>query len=228
MRRFAAVAVLALAWPVPVPAQVVFVPDGSFETPALPFNSFVTDPTGVSWTFNQHSGIINHSTGWEVGGVPAADGLQVAYIQSANPGSLFGSVIGMISEPITLPVSGNYHLSYALAGRSGPSGEGGHLPFTVYLDLTPIGSDMSETGMPFQYRTVPFNAAAGTYTLRFQGFRPVPDPNVFQDNTAFLDDISITVVPEPSAFALVGLAAAALAGRRTRVGTSVARAGAAG
>src|SRR5205085_6971400 len=114
--------------------------------------------------------------------------------------------------------TGAYTLRYAVAGRSGPSGEGGLLPFDVFLDGSLIGSDASATGMPFQPRTMQFLASAGTHTLSFRGRRPVPDPNVFQDNTAFLDSVSLTTVPEPSALLLAAVGAAGLVRRRCRAG----------
>lgn len=192
-------------------AQIIV--NSSFEAPALPTNSFLYNPTGTPWVFTNDSGIINNSTGWQSGGVHAPNGSQVGFIQSPHPA--FGQV-GSISQTITLPATGVYTLSYFLAGRSGPSGEGGVLPFDVFLDNTLIGSDSSTTGMTFQMRVMSFGASAGAHTFLLQGRRPVPDPNVFQDNTAFFDMVMITPVPEPSSLALASVVAAGVAHRRWR------------
>jgi hypothetical protein len=181
--------------------------DGSFASPAIPSNSSVLDPTGSPWTFVSNSGIINNSTLWESGGVPAVNpavnGPQVGYIQSQG---FFGNgQVGSFNQTIALPANGTYQLSFYLAGRLGPSGEGGDLPFNIYLGATEIGSDESSTGMAFQMQSFTFNAAAGTYDLLFQGMAPVPDTNIFQDNTAFFDVMSIAAVPEPNSLVLTGL-----------------------
>jgi hypothetical protein len=178
--------------------------DGSFATPALPNNSYEYAATGSPWTFTTSSGIINNSTRWESGGVPAVNpavnGPQVGFIESSGSPNVSGS----IQQSITLPTTGEYQLSYYLAGRLGPSGEGGQVPFSIFLGGTEIGSDESSTGMAFQYRSFDFAAAAGTYELLFQGYEPNPDTNIFHDNTAFFDQISIAAIPEPSSMILVG------------------------
>jgi hypothetical protein len=78
------------------------------------------------------------------------------------------------------------------------------LPFSIFLGGTQIGSGESQTGMAFQYESTTFTAAAGTYELLFQGYEPNPDTNIFEDNTAFFDQIQIAAVPaaEPSTFLL--------------------------
>src|SRR2546422_213708 len=134
----------AITWPASGYTQVVqnVVQDSSFESPSLAANSFVTRPAGTPWTFTGSSGIINNSTGWQSAGVPADTGAQVGYLQSQHPST--GVPVGAVSQAIDLLTS-PYMLRYAVAGRSGPSGEGGNLPFDVYLDGTLIGSDMSAT-----------------------------------------------------------------------------------
>jgi hypothetical protein len=201
---------LALLVPV-TSARAQIVLDGSFESPALAPNSFIYHPTGTPWTFLHNSGVINNSTAWQSGGVPAPDGAQVGFLQFyRNYGD---GMAGQISQSIVLPTSGPYQLSYFLAGRLGPSGEGGDLPFDVYIDNTLIGSDQSMTNTPFSLRAMSFTASAGAHTLLIQCREPVPDPNIFMDNSAFFDAITISgaAVPEPSTL-IVGGAGVIMAG----------------
>jgi hypothetical protein len=187
-------------------SQAAIIADGGFEVPSLPYDSYVYAPTGSPWTFLPSlpnsspagkSGIINNSPLWPV--PPAVDGVQVGFIQSAL------GLVGSFEQTITFDHTGPYQLQYYVAGRLGPSGEGGNLPFTVFYNGSPIATDASTTAQPFTLRDFNFTASAGSGELLFQGYAPVPDNNEFHDNTAFFDAISITPLPEPATTAFLSV-----------------------
>jgi hypothetical protein len=180
-------------------ASAGIIADGGFELPVLPPGTFVSDPTGTPWTYFSGAGVINNAPVWPV--PPAVEGSQVGYIQSA------GGSVGSFSQSITLPSTGTYKLDFWIAGRSGPSGEGGDLPFDIRIGGTLIGLGATTTGQPFREHVIVFEAPAGTAELLFQGHEPVPDLNPFHDNTAFFDAMSITAVPEPFSITLLGIGA---------------------
>ncbi|HEX4639479.1 MAG TPA: PEP-CTERM sorting domain-containing protein [Chthoniobacterales bacterium] len=184
-------------------AQIVA--NGSFETPDIPSNSFVYDPSGASWIFTGSSGIID-SPGAAFFGPPAPDGSQYAFLQF-DP-----MTPGVFSETITLSLDGTYRLSYVVAGRpSNGGGAGGDLPYQIRLDSTIVASDATTTGQPFTARVFDFFATSGTHTLTFE-----TAPGASGDNTAFFDSVAIQPVPEPATAALFvsGLLAVVATARR--------------
>jgi hypothetical protein len=167
------------------------VTNGSFETPALPPNSFSYDPSGATWAFIANSGIIN-APGDGFFGPPAPDGSQYAFLQTSPD--------GMFSQSISFTLAGTYELSYSVAGRSGNGfGAAGNLAYEVLLDSTPIASDSTTTGQPFTNRSFDFAAGAGNHTLTFQA---LPSANG-GDDTAFFDMVGVQQVPEPTVAALL-------------------------
>ena len=158
--------------------------NGSFETPDIPSNTFLYNPTGGTWAFNLNSGIIDAPGGGFFG--PAApDGSQYAFLQS-------GGALSSFSQTINFSLSGTYMLSYLVAGRPGNGGGAfGDLSYQILLDSTVIATDATITAQPFTNRNVQFAATAGDHTLTF-----AVSPGSTGDNTAFFDRIAIQV-PEP-------------------------------
>jgi hypothetical protein len=132
------------------------VSNGSFETPVLPLNSFLYDPTGATWIFTENSGIIS-APGSGFFGPPAPDGNQYAFLQSATSPGAF-------SETINFTLSGTYLLSYLVAGRpDNGAGATGNLSYEVLLDSTVIAIDATTTGQPFTAKLFQFTATAGNH-----------------------------------------------------------------
>lgn len=166
------------------------VSNGSFETPVLPLNSFLYDPSGASWSFTANAGIIS-APGVGFLGPAAPDGNQYAFLQSAT-------APGAFSETINFSLSGTYLLSYLVAGRS-DDGQGatGNLSYQIRLDSTVIAMDATTTAQPFTAEVFQFTTTAGNHVLTFE-----VAPDSIGDNTAFFDRVSIQV-PEPSAIVLL-------------------------
>ena len=166
------------------------VSNGSFETPVLPLNSFLYDPSGASWNFTANSGIIN-APGSGFFGPAAPDGAQYAFLQSAT-------MPGAFSETINFSLSGTYLLSYLVAGRNNNgAGAGGNLSYQIRLDSTVIATDATTTAQPFTAEVFQFTATAGNHILTFE-----VSPGSIGDNTAFFDRVSIQV-PEPATILLL-------------------------
>jgi hypothetical protein len=189
----------------------------SFETPSLPQNgSFQYGPTNAGWTFtpvgsgNGGSGVatpqINPSASF--GGYTPPDGVQYGYLQR----------VGSISQTLTFPSTGTYVLSLYLAGR--PYNENvdfpndGNQDVGGYLDGNSIFYQATTTNQPFTLYTADFNATAGPHVLSLAGLLL---PN---DETALVDDVTITAVPEPEILGVLGIAGIGLLGRRRRQRTS--------
>ena len=166
------------------------VSNGSFETPVLPLNSFLYDPSGASWNFTANSGIIN-VPGSGFFGPAAPDGAQYAFLQSAT-------APGAFSETINFSLSGTYLLSYSVAGRSNDGqGATGNLSYQIRLDSTVIAMDATTTAQPFTAEAFQFTTTAGNHVLTFD-----VAPDSIGDNTAFFDRVSIQV-PEPATIVLL-------------------------
>src|SRR6476646_4235511 len=111
MRRAAVLAAITALWLAPIASGLgQIVANGSFETPDIPSNSFLYDPSGATWVFTGSSGIID-APGGAFFGQPAPDGSQYAFLQF-DP-----SNAGVFSETITLSLAGTYRLTYLVAGR---------------------------------------------------------------------------------------------------------------
>lgn len=192
--------------------QIVFL-DGGFETPetggSYPFgNSLVYSPTGTPWNFAGSAG----TQGYPISGVflqasPPIEGSHLAFLQGAG---------SSISQDITLPAYGTYSLSYYIAGRQYDDPNGGSLNYQVLLDTTVLESDSTADFQGWTLKSVTLVAPAGSYQLSFDGVS-VPSGRS-NDQTAFVDAITITAVPEPVEFAAVAALALVAFGawRRTR------------
>ena len=179
-------------------AQATIISNGSFETPDIPDNDFLYNPSGGTWSFLDSSGIIDPVSGFTA--PPAPDGAQIAFLQAAS-----GTFEGSFSQSISLTLAGGYNLSYQEAGRP-LTGFGGDLNYQVLLDSTIIADRTTTSGQPFIPVTVGFSAAAGIHTLTFRA------PVASGDNTAFFDAVAITSVPEASTLILWGIGVVGILG----------------
>jgi hypothetical protein len=188
MRRAAVLAAAAAIWLATIASGVgQVIANGSFETPDIPSNTFLYDPSGATWVFTGSSGIID-APGGAFFGQSAPDGSQYAFLQFDPTNA------GVFSQTITLSLAGTYQLSYLVAGRpDNGGGAAGDLPYQILLDSTVIASDTTTTGQPFTSKVFGFSATSGSHTLTFE-----TAAGASGDNTAFFDMIAIQAVPEPT------------------------------
>jgi len=151
------------------------VPNGSFETPALPPASTMDRPSGAMWTFaGTIVGIANQSTWWYPEFAP--DGKQAAYMWGMNQ-------YASISQPITFASPGNYTVSFSANARdSALTSE-----VDVQLDGTTIQvfpHGLFPVNSWGRYTTVAFPVSAGTHTLRFCNTN-------LTDGLSSIDDVQI-------------------------------------
>lgn len=167
----ATVALLLIVAPLQSRAQIIS--NGGFETPTLPTAGTSESPaTGWTYTNGIHCLANVFATEW---GIPSgAAGAQVAILQMTSA----------YSQPITLPVSGTYKLTYLHAARQN---DGGAQQYDVMLGSNVLGAFSTVSVATFTPVSLLFYRNAGTEVLRFQG------KYTGGDNTAFLDDIAITV-----------------------------------
>lgn len=177
--------------------------NSGFEVPALGANAFLYNPAtgpGQPWNFQLDAGIARTDPNFFEASGPT-DG-QFAFLQGNNQTN------GVISQTINFPSAGVFQLSYLEAGRvANGQGAFGDLSYNVSIEL--MGSntfslnvnDSSTSGQPFTLTTYSFTIpVAGDYVLSFSGLNAPHN-----DDTAFLDDIGISAVPELSTTELVAV-----------------------
>ena len=124
----------------------------------------------------------------------AVAGVQLAFLQTnANASQSPGSP-GVISETFILG-QGLYSLSLFEAARNGyatPS-------YTIQANGITIGGDTVTSISFVNYTTSNFNFGGGSLSLTFTS-----TGSLTQDSTTFLDNITLSAVPEPASFAMLG------------------------
>jgi hypothetical protein len=149
-----------------------------------------------SWTYNASAPIsggsaqVNGQTGSDwYGPVPPAGfgGDQFAALQ--NTGSL--------TQDFT-SLGGELTLSFLSGGRPDNFGaDCGDQTYLVELDGSTVASFSTVSGQAFTLETVPLTGvSAGSHTLTFQGL------STAGDESAFLDNVSVVSVPEPTTWML--------------------------
>ena len=184
--------------------------DGSFEakgasTPVTDYcyDGFAT-PGGPACAASPWTGngvIISGSGPW--GGTAAADGIYYAFVQG----------LGVLSQSFTATSTSGLGVSWIDSNRSN---NGGLQSYTVSISdgitTTGLGTYTSNIGGFVARTSSPFSTVSGTtYTLSFTGLSN-------EDRTAFIDNVSLAVVPEPATWALLigGFAMVGFAARRRR------------
>ena len=194
---------IAMAGTMALHAQILL--DGSFEqTPAggyCPYgNSLIYGPAGTPWQF------ILQCRGR---GLPRQRDLPAGDAPAGRqPSGVSATRWHSISQNITLPASGEYALAYYVEGRWSADPDGGALSYQVTLDSSVIANDSTTNYQAWTPKSYTFSATAGTHTLAFTGVSVPPGRST--DQTAMLDAVAITSVPEPGAGAM--LAAGSLLG----------------
>jgi hypothetical protein len=178
-------------------ARADLMTDGSFEnvTPSLTFNNICSSSVAYSFcacTATDWSGTYQIASGSSAFGIPQPDpdGVDVAVLQSLANGTT-----PSLSQVIDFGSSSSFTLDFFLLNR------GGYNPqtVTVELDGTPITGGSFTPGTVWEEDAVTFSTTAGDHTLTFVGSTEDVD-----DQTAFLDDVTLNSAPEPSSLMLMG------------------------
>lgn len=134
--------------------------------------------------------------------------------QAHSAGQLGGYVAGLqsdgtLSQTLTLD-AGVYSLSWIDAGRQNYSNQSYSVSFDGQVLATPF---TTVAGAGWNHENLIFTVGADTTaTLTFTGLVPYTSG----DATAFIDNVSVTAVPEPSAMVLMAFGALGLVGWRRR------------
>ena len=146
------------------------VANANFQTPAQPAKGYEYGPMTYGWTFNNHAGVQANGSAW---GAPTAPegGTQTGFLQ--GPGSVTQSVDF---------AAGTYYISFLAAQRTGT---GGPQTVAVYIDSTLVGTFSSIPSSFTPLTTNSFTLTAGAHTVMIEG-------TTSTDNTAFIDDVTIT------------------------------------
>jgi len=150
-----------------------------------------------SWTFIGGSGVAANGSAFNTSnatngnfGVPATSTAGQAGLMQGGDGTIAGV---SISQAITLP-AGTAVLNYSEEARSNAG-----VDVNVYLDGTLIGSSSPVAGNTFDPVVLSLGVvAAGSHTIAFAGNQLIGG-----DRTTFIDNVSVTVTPEPSSIVLL-------------------------
>ncbi|GIO14120.1 hypothetical protein J19TS2_36750 [Cohnella xylanilytica] len=164
---------------VPEELPVVTFYNAGFEKPAT--SSARWGPMTNGWTFTERAGVQHNGSVFQAPDAP--QGVQTGYLKTD------GGVNGWFSQSINFK-PGTYQMSFKAAKRMS---FGGTQTFDVLFDDTVIGSYAPTTGEYVLYRTEPFATEGGRHVIKFQA------ASTTGDNTAFLDDVRITLPVQPEA-----------------------------
>jgi len=189
----------------PVAASANLIQDGDFSQPILADPPLTTtyyyNPGGSPYFVGGQNGL---NEGPTVGPLPwtfnfAQDyyGSGIAYVPSAWDGSAYSQVGflqqdgAMMSQSFTSLGSGTYSLSFQDGGRANV---GGNTTFEVLVNSTLVDTVNTTTGEALTGQTLNISLNSGNNILEFLVIAPTDD----SDNTAYIDNVSVTPVPEPA------------------------------
>jgi hypothetical protein len=166
-----------------VQQPVVPVADPGFETPAVGTGpgAYTYSPGGSPWTFANGSGVAGNGSDFTSGNPDAPQGTQVAFVQA----------FGAITQAVNFPAAGTYTLSFSAAQRV--NSQVSYQTLQVQVDGVDVG-DFSPAGPGYTTYTATLTVpSAGAHAVTFAG----TDPDG-QDNTVFLDQVTISPTPTPA------------------------------
>jgi hypothetical protein len=187
-----AAGMLALTLATSAKASLNLIADGDFLTPNLGTapSSYEYAPSGSSWTF---SPLIDGVSGSGITYIPSDFqnsplNTQVGFLQTAG-GTISSTDPASISQGFTAS-AGSYDLSFSYAGRSY---DGGNTTFTVSVDSIVVGTLNPYSGQSLTPQSMNISLVSGNHTLAFTAAGVSGN-----DETAFIDNVSVSAVPEPT------------------------------
>jgi len=174
-------------------ASLNLIADGDFSIPnqGTGYYSFTYAPTGSPWTF---SPLIGGVSGSGITYIPSEFqssplGIQAGFLQTAG-GSVSTSDPASISQTFAAPAAGSYDLSFMYAGRTY---DGGNTTFTVSVNGNVVTTLNPSSGQAFTPLSFIIPLSSGNNNLAFTATGVHGN-----DETAFVGNVSITAVPEPT------------------------------
>lgn len=218
IRSVLASAFLALAGAGYAVAQPVVVNAG-FEAPVLSsathsyHGGYINaaesaDLSGHGWNYTGSTGVVREGDVFFA--LAETSGVAAGFLQSS-----FGEPYSSIAQSVAGFTSGSYVLTF----EGSPWLDFGPNPLQVSIDNIDLSFSgslvVAPTGQGFTlYTSEAFAVSAGVHQLTFFGLNASTDTlATFIDNVAFQ---SVTAVPEPSTYALMGLGLAAMVGVTAR------------
>lgn len=195
-RPLVAVAALIFAASAAQAAQVNFIVNGGFDNSNVALGSYAYGngftplvAQASPWVFGNGSGIANHSADW---GGAAATG-SVAFLQDYKP---LGWAAPTLSQQFNSDET-SLRVSFELAARTDHAAEGLLVSLNGLL-LTPTAL-VPMSNVLTAYEFIVHGLTGSSHTLSFAGF----NASGANDASLFLDNVSVTLVPEPGSLALV-------------------------
>jgi hypothetical protein len=218
VRKLLALACITIGTTVPTTASMAQIADGSFETQAP---GEIGGNPGYCYGNGGGGGAFECSNGNSPWFAASGGGYQIetnsAWPGTDTPAGSYYAFIqsgGSVNQQFTADATGTFVLDFLAAGRNSAEPFSGNQLFEVLLDGATIFSGSTTQGQPFTAQTtMPFALVMGNlYSLSFHGL------SFNADETAYIDDVGLTAVPEPGTWAtmLLGFGAAGVAFRRRK------------
>jgi hypothetical protein len=191
--------------PVAASANLNLIQDGDFSSPILANPPLATtyyyNPGGSPYYIAGQAGLNEGPTvqnmPWTFNFSQYNYGSGIAYVPSAWDGSANSQVAflqqdgALISQTFTAPVGGTYSLSFQDGGRANV---GGNTTFEVLLNNSIVKTFNTITGQPMTDQNFNISLNSGANTLEFL----VTAQRNGSDNTAFINNVNVSAVPEPT------------------------------
>ena len=163
-------------------AEPASLSEGGFESPSVGsgYRAYRYRPQGSSWTFESNAGITANNTAFTNGNPPAPEGDQVGFLQRS----------GAARQTVQVGLAGTYRLDLKAAQR-GNYAHGGQ-DFAVVVDGVEVAR-FRPSGTSYQTLSARFDLGLGTHEIALVGRNTAGG-----DNTAFVDQVALSLVAEAS------------------------------